>query len=586
MSKNEQDLIILSHLQAHKELPKLFSAYSEFTDSDVRRERRKKMDREKIVYYFAKLPVCREFFFMVHDLGIKRYKHYNHQKIKPREHGSKGKILKNIEALSADDVEKVVSFITKYAEKYALPLPGRVVNFKDYQVVLLPSTNSKASLHRLYSSGLSDADAKIVGLRSFYNIWKQYCPNIIVMKPASDLCEICKQNVDKIIRNSNCSDVAKSQAIAEAQLHLLRAQRQRENYNKWRKLVRENDTIEIDGIKRKVAVLSFDYAEQVHYPSSARAVGSTYFKTARKCGIFGVHDEKTGIQRNYLIDEADDIGKGPNSVVSMLYQYFSTINAEVIILFADNCAAQNKNNTISQYLSWCVLSKLNVRIEFNFLLAGHTKFAPDRNFGILKYAYSRSNVDCLEEQIDCVNKSSHKGFNEAMPTFLNGMRNVNWSAWTEFLSGYFRTFPGISKYHQFIYYPDGKMQTRLFIDSNPETCVLQTSTLETTEALMIEEIIPQPMTIDRQWYLFENIRELCTKPENKDKVAPKPLVSKSKHKPKSNSDQKQGDKSDSQPPVEDAKSTRNVFKKPKPLEPLPVKTQEPKKRGRKPKAKE
>lgn len=65
-------------------------------------------------------------------------------------------------------------------------------------------------------------------------------------------------------------------------------------------------------------VLSFDYAQNVSYPSSPQQVGKLYFKIPRKCGIFGVHDEAKGVQTNFLIDEADNAGKGANSVISML----------------------------------------------------------------------------------------------------------------------------------------------------------------------------------------------------------------------------------------------------------------------------
>ena len=90
----------------------------------------------------------------------------------------------------------------------------------------------------------------------------------------------------------------------------------------------------------------------------------------------------------------------------MLHHYLNRINVETIILFADNCTGQNKNNAVLHYLSWRVQTGLNVKIGLNFLLAGHTKFSPDRGFGIFKYAYSRSNVDCLSDLIECVNKSS------------------------------------------------------------------------------------------------------------------------------------------------------------------------------------
>ena len=45
---------------------------------------------------------------------------------------------------------------------------------------------------------------------------------------------------------------------------------------------------------------------------------------------------------------------------------------------ADNCGGQNKNNFFLWYLAWRVANDLHRTIIYSFLLAGHTKFGPDR----------------------------------------------------------------------------------------------------------------------------------------------------------------------------------------------------------------
>ena len=42
---------------------------------------------------------------------------------------------------------------------------------------------------------------------------------------------------------------------------------------------------------------SFDYAQQVHYPADPQQPGPIYFKTPRKCGIFGVMAEGWELKR-------------------------------------------------------------------------------------------------------------------------------------------------------------------------------------------------------------------------------------------------------------------------------------------------
>ena len=45
---------------------------------------------------------------------------------------------------------------------------------------------------------------------------------------------------------------------------------------------------------------SFDYAQQVHYPSNPMQPGPIYLKTPRKCGIFGVFCEAVPSQVNSM----------------------------------------------------------------------------------------------------------------------------------------------------------------------------------------------------------------------------------------------------------------------------------------------
>lgn len=95
---------------------------------------------------------------------------------------------------------------------------------------------------------------------------------------------------------------------------------------------------------------SFDFAQQVHYPHNPLQPGPMYFKTARKCAIFGVCCEGIPRQVNYLIDEAFNTGKGANTVISLLHHFLGhhSLGELQLSLHADNCSGQNKNNMVLQ----------------------------------------------------------------------------------------------------------------------------------------------------------------------------------------------------------------------------------------------
>jgi len=534
MNKEEQDIVLLALIQAGRQVLGLESAYASRTQKKKSRAKNKDNTLQVygMTYHFLSLQVCRSFFFFIHEIGRTRYRnlleHYKANGLSLRMHKSTGKVPKRHNILTAEDRIRVEKFIKNHADMYGLPLPGRLPYCKDLKAVKLPSAESKARVYRKYCEAIdATSGARKVGETSFRNIWREHLPHISCQKPADDLCDVCRQNVLRIQRAANSDDAAKDEALKEAVEHLERAKTQRKYYNEWRRKAAEEYETTYQDVSGKFNVLSFDFAGQIHYPSSPQQVGPGYFKTARKCGIFGVHDERTHIQENYLIDEDDNVGKGANVVISLLHDYLerNVADGSILILFADDCVEQNKNNVVLQYLNWRLLTGKNSLIELNFMMVGHIKFSKDCNFGLLKLLYGKSDIDCFLDFIRCVEASSCNGFNKARPMVdpVTNERNVNWSQWTSFLDQFFRHIPGITRYYHFLFSEDGSLKARLFADHDFEIVQLLTTPLDVIEAEMIEDIIPKNMSDERKWYLFTEIRQLCISEEKKDLLAPKPL---------------------------------------------------------------
>ena len=68
---------------------------------------------------------------------------------------------------------------------------------------------------------------------------------------------------------------------------------------------------------------SFDFAQQVHFPSDPLQPGPIYFKRPRKCGLFCIACEAFPRQINFLLDENVHTDKGANTVVSMLHYFLN-----------------------------------------------------------------------------------------------------------------------------------------------------------------------------------------------------------------------------------------------------------------------
>ena len=156
------------------------------------------------------------------------------------------------------------------------------------------------------------------------------------------------------MKASNMPETLKSQRLQDAQAHLDLARVQRKHYNDQCATAKGN--MAESSSQPTVMHYSFDYAQQVHFPFNAQQPGPIFFKTPRKCGVFGVCCEPTSTQLNYLIDEADDVGKGANATISLVHHFLQNhgLMEKHLKLHADKCVGQNKNNMVIQYLVWRV----------------------------------------------------------------------------------------------------------------------------------------------------------------------------------------------------------------------------------------
>ena len=154
-------------------------------------------------------------------------------------------------------------------------------------------------------------------------------------------------------------------------------------------------------------------------------------------------------QVNYLIDEAAAVGKGANATISYVHHFFVRhgLGETDVHLHADSWAGQNKNNYFLCYLAWRIATELRQSIKYSFLIAGHTKFGPDRCFGILKKAYKVSFISSIYELAQMVDTSSNTGVNKAQLVAMHdGRVIVSVYDWCTFLGQYFKKIANIKNF--------------------------------------------------------------------------------------------------------------------------------------------
>lgn len=226
LSREDLDITIKAELFSHRRTG---------SHTDSKKHKVKERERPYQVFYFLGKRVCRETFCFLHDISrgtlltiCQSLDKDGSIGLSARVHGRTGKSPKH--ALSLTDRERIKTFLCKYARDNALPLPGRLPNYKNSNVLLLPSDKTTQDIHKVYESVASEMTFRSVSLRTFQRTWKELCPHIVLSKPCTDLCEKCQQFAVKIANSGNMNETEKQDLLSLYQQHIQYVKGQRDHY--------------------------------------------------------------------------------------------------------------------------------------------------------------------------------------------------------------------------------------------------------------------------------------------------------------------------------------------------------------------
>ena len=174
---------------------------------------------------------------------------------------------------------------------------------------------------------------------------------------------------------------------------------------------------------------------------------------------------------------------------------------------------------------WRVRVGLNQSITLSFLLAGHTKFSPDWCFGLIKQRFRRTEVGCVQDIVNVVEQSATVNSAQLIG-HENGHIIVPTYDWTGFLAPSFKRIKSIKKFHHFKISssnPDELMMKEAEAEPTLKLNIISNSSEFLDSGQMPSQITPRGLTPERQWYLFDKIREFCPA-ASRDITCPLPLV--------------------------------------------------------------
>jgi hypothetical protein len=541
LEKHQRNLILLVQLQSLAS----HSAYSTSARSKKRRT------RKRFEYRISSdRPVCKAVFLFYYGETSKRLErlqsYVSGEGLTLPIHGNSGRRPSN--AYPPDEKANVKAFIANFTTIHGLPDPGRDVRKgKGKLRILLPSLMTYNSVHAHYARSSEASGRPAIAYRTFLKIWQEAFPYITFNDPRSDLCMTCEDLKKRLNQVSatldDTSDTQQGQIHTEALEHLDHVKQERLFYQANAKVAheyyRKMGAQAIDAqpstpnSRHMMSHYSWDFAQQLHYPFEDQQVGPIFFKTPRRAQLFGICNEGIPRQYNYLIDEADFLGKNANTVISLLDHFFTNygLGEKWVHLTADNCVGQNKNNAVLQYLMYRVLTGLHDKIELSFLLVGHTKFSPDGFFGLIKQHYRRSQVYTYDQLANIVESSSKNGHNRCIRVSKNLVPPVLYRDWSTWLSQYFSACKGLSAYQHFrmekhhpsmLFVKERKNSQEAAIKLAKDGCPLSNTLPPET---LPEQILPAGLSAKRQWYLYNQIRCHIPNDHDKNETCPLPQIS-------------------------------------------------------------
>ena len=210
------------------------------------------------------------------------------------------------------------------------------------------------------------------------------------------------------------ADLVREAMLVRAGKHVLSAQAQRHLYRNVAAVAVADAKAKKPHSQRHYAFVA-DYGQNMEVPvyHKEQPVSAYYYSPASAYN-FGVvnhaHEYEDGTIGEHLYAHVYHEGiakKGANNVASLLMKTFRDLNllreeemgGELSIVF-DNCSGQNKNNTVLKLLVFLVEMKYFEKVNFIFLVVGHTKNAADHLFNALKFIYRQDNIYTFTELLE------------------------------------------------------------------------------------------------------------------------------------------------------------------------------------------
>lgn len=234
-------------------------------------------------------------------------------------------------------------------------------------------------------------DVQLVNARYYIRVFTEEF-NIVFKLPKKDTCALCDR-LKLEIHEGKASNDDMSEKEQTLQEHKDRAGAVQRLLSQSAKNLNIPSTL--SGGSAKVRVVAMDL-QQTH-PCPRISTGLAYYLRKLWVYNFCVYDVTMGKPTMFVWDEST-AARGSDEIASCLLKWVETRQAagedfDILRIYADNCAGQNKNLYMVLSALRMIHAKKLFRIEFVFLVKGHSFMPCDRSFGNIEKKLKRlSNI--------------------------------------------------------------------------------------------------------------------------------------------------------------------------------------------------
>ena len=349
------------------------------------------------------------------------------------------------------DVKELPTHFTKRGMYYRYGLDrGHKIELKDHKgnLKVSPRAHDDDQDNPLWPTGSVTTD--IISWTSFRNFWKKHYSKLILPNARHDICGECfmlansfryRQKCARTGDGDNDDDDAddadkeagqqdpdfetRELAIENANKHCKRSICQRKLANEKIAKAKEDKMNDVPHSSRTYTFIA-DYSQNLDLPHfGGEQPGETFYYSPLNIFQFGVVDPTDNDKLHAFVYDEGDGKKGGNNVASLLLKLLQLPEIDLLEkeeaggelnFILDNCSGQNKNRMVLRLANLLVESGHFKKVNFLFLVRGHTKNPCDRMFNILKLRFRKQNVYTMEQLLQVLNKQDQVNALRVLPS--------------------------------------------------------------------------------------------------------------------------------------------------------------------------